>query len=132
MPVLKWIDMDKGQLEYYSERPSVSFPAALIGLQITRTHKLSHNRQRCDVLVTVRLAMDFTGNTSHTVPKVARDQSLAYLDITDSIYDTLQGWHEDLFNPLERQALREERRPDGYKVIAIPFTTSFIQDVTHP
>ena len=124
---ISWVDLDKGQLEFYETRPSVQFPAVLIGMQITRTHKISNTRQRCDLLITLRLAVDYHGNTSQITPDVARAESMRYLDLSDQLYSRLHGWGSELFNPLERQALREERRADGYKVVAIPFTTTYIQ-----
>lgn len=125
---LKWIDLDKGQLELYETRPPVSFPCALIGMQITRTHKISHLRQRCDLMVTIRLSFDFNGNTSQITPVAARKQNLQYFSLADEVFNKLHGWGQKAFNEMERQALREERRPDGLKVISIPFMTSFVQD----
>lgn len=125
---IKWIDLDKGQLDYIEHRAPVHFPCVLIGMQITRTRKISNLRQQCDLMVTIRLAVDFAGNTSQITPGPVRQDSLEYLALGDLIYDQLQGWGTDLFNPMERQSLREERRNDGIKVISIPFTTSFIQD----
>jgi hypothetical protein len=132
LSALKWIDLDKGQLDRFDMRPSLSFPCALIGVQITRTHKLSHQRQRCDALVTVRLAVNFSGNTSAITPGVARRQALDYFDLADLVYMRLHGWGTSAFNELERQAVREERRTDGIKVVSIPFTTSFVQDTKPP
>lgn len=123
VPELKWIDLEKGQMNY--PRPPVVFPAALIGISLPKTEDLNHTKQVCDAYVTVKICFDFTGNTSISTPEVNRLESLAYFDLAEKVYAKLQGWSTGEFNPLSRFNLAEELRPDGYKVIKISFRTSF-------
>jgi len=123
---LNWIDMDKGQLDYYETRPSVQFPCALISVQLPKCDDIGAKKQNCQALITVRLAFDFTGNTSAATPAAERAKSLAYLNLCEAVYKKLQGWKDAGFNALSRQSYREEKRTDHYKVGYMPFTTSFI------
>ena len=123
IPSLKWVDEDKGQMNFAS--PPVSFPCALVDIQLPKTENLNAKIQDCDALITIRLAFDFSGNTSSSTPAIARDKSLAYYDIVEEVYKALQGWGTAEFNPLERKSFVQEKRPDGYKVVAIPFETAY-------
>lgn len=125
VPELRWIDMDKGQLDYF-ERPPVSFPCALISVQLPRTIDLGAKKQKCDGLIVIRMGFDFSGNTSHVTPEAALEKSLAYFDLVEKVYGALQGYGESSYNTLSRQSLREEKRPDMIKVVNIPFSTSFV------
>jgi hypothetical protein len=135
IPELAWVDLDKGQLEYYDKRPAVKFPCALIGIQIPRAEDMDNRKtiQQCQALVTIRLAFDYTGNTSGVTPDAELQKSLAYFDLVEKVYTYLQGFRDEKnLNPLSRQNLREERRDDGYKVISIPFSTAFIDRAAIP
>lgn len=120
---LKWIDEDKGQLNF--ERPPVLFPCALIDIELPKTENLNTSIQDCDMIITVQLAFDFGGNTSSITPVSARNSSLAYYDTVEEVTKALQGFATPNFNPLERKRFYQVKRPDGYKVVAIPFASEF-------
>lgn len=126
IPSLKWIDEEKGQLNF--ERPPVLFPCALVDITLPKTKDMNRKLQECDVIITVRLAFDFAGNTSNETPDEARDKSLEYYDIVEEVYQLLHGWTDGRFNPLSRAGFYPEKRPDGYKVVAMPFVTQFLDD----
>lgn len=123
---LQWIDEDKGQMNF--ERPPVLFPCALVDIQLPKTTDLNSKIQNCDAIITVRLAFDFHGNTNSKTPAAAREKSLAYYDVVDEVKKALQGWSTAEFNPLSRKSFYQEKRPDAYKVVAIPFATAFRDD----
>ena len=123
VPALKWIDEDKGQLNF--ERPPVQFPCALIDIQLPKTEDLNRKLQQCQAIVTVRLAFDFSGNTSSVTPALEREKSLAYYDVVEDVKNALQGWAGVDFNSLSRKSFYQEKRPDAYKVVAMPFATEF-------
>lgn len=131
IPELKYIDMDKGQLDFF-ERPPVLFPCALISIQLPRTQDLGAKKQKCDAMITIRMGVDFSGNTNSLTPAAELEKSMAYYDLTQKIYNTLQGWHTQEFNTLSRTSLREEKRPDMIKVVNIPFSTSFVDFRANP
>lgn len=123
VPELKWLDLDKGQMNY--ERPTVVFPAALIGLTLPKAEDLNHKKQICEAYITLRICFDFSGNTNMSTPEANRLDALAYFDLVEKIYVNLQGWNTAEFNPLSRVNVSEELRPDGYKVVKITFKTSY-------
>jgi hypothetical protein len=124
---LKYIDLDKGQFEI--DRPPVLFPAALISIQIAKTEEINKKLQSCQLLITIRLGWDFWSDTSSLTPEITLDKSLEYFDLIEKVFDTLQGWQDgQKFNPLSRLATRDERSSFA-KVTAIPFSSSYHQEV---
>ena len=127
-PELKYIDLDKGQLEF--EKPPVVYPCALIGIQLPNIEQLSRYKQRCSALVTIRLATDKVAATASSTPAAQRLEALAYFDLETKVFKALQGFKTaNLHSELERQTVREERRP-GLKVIAVPYSTEYFEDIS--
>jgi len=124
LPEIKYVDLDKGQFE--QERPSVSFPACLISLQVSNTQENNRTNLHKQLMVSFRIGWDFSGNTSSITPEAARLDSLAYFDLIEKLETAFQGWDDGTrrFNYFSQMALREERRPD-IKVISIPWKTSY-------
>lgn len=120
---LKWIDEDKGQLNF--ERPPVLYPAALITLSIPASRNMNRTLQSATLQVAVKLAFDFGGNTNAITPEEARDASLAYYDTVELVYKALQGFSTSEFNALERINFVPLPRPDAKKVMQMTFTSSF-------
>lgn len=124
IPEIKYCDLDKGQME--TEYPSVSFPAALINMQLPRCEDLGAKRQKCQALISIRLCFNFSGNTNSKTPELERQKSFAYFELAEKVYQAFQGFKDENINAFSRQNMREERRPDKYKVVVITFSTSFI------
>jgi len=124
VPELKWIDLEKGQMNF--SRPPIVFPAALIQLQLPKAENLNSTKQECAALITIRLCFDFTGETSNITPEADRLDSLNYFDIKQKVYKALQGWSTTEMNTLKRVNEFDELRPDQYKVSGISFTTSYL------
>lgn len=122
---IRWIDMDKGQLEFYDTRPAVAFPCALIKIEVARTENLGNNVQRCYGRGIVRLAFDYVGETAAKTPQALRAQSLAYFELVEAVYLAVQGKPAGLAK-FDRQSATEENRPDGLKVLNIPFSTIWL------
>ena len=122
---LRWVDMDKGQLEFYETRPAVAFPCALIKVEITKTENLGNNVQRCFGRGTIRIAFDYVGETSAKTPEALRQQSLEYFELLKGVYLAIQGKIGGT-GKFDRQSAAEENRPDGLKVLNMPFTTVWI------
>jgi hypothetical protein len=119
---IKHIDLDKGQMNF--ERPPVVFPAALISLSAS-TQNINNSLQACKGRITVKLCFDFTGNTSTDTPQANLDQSLSFFDVQEEVWNKLQGWATDNFNPLYRIAQVDTPRRDGYKVLEMIFETEW-------
>lgn len=125
VPALRFIDLDKGQLEYYTERPAVAFPCALMNIQISRAENLGGNVQRCFGSGTIRLAFDYQGETAGNTPDAIKAQSLEFFDTVQAVYLAVQG-KQGGNGKFDRQSVKEETRRDGLKVISIPFNTNWI------
>lgn len=123
VPELKWIDLDKGQMNFL--KPPVVFPCALINIQIPRAENMNSKKQACEAAVMIRVCFDFTGHTHSATPDLERAKSLAYFDIKEKVYTTLQGWGTADMNALSRVNEFEEPRPDAYKVTNITFKTAY-------
>jgi len=127
---LKFIDLDKGQLDYYSSgRPNVAFPAALINIELPECIDESDTIQRVRAQAIIRIAFDFTGETSAATPSDVRDTSLNYFETVEAVYKALQGYSDSEVESISRAAVRQEVREDGYKVSQIIFNIWF-DDVT--
>lgn len=125
---IKYIDLDKGQMERYNQRPSVLFPAALIKITLPRCTDITTTVQDCTASITIRLAFDFTGDTSSLTPDDIEEESLAYFDLADEVYVKLQGWGNEEMNELSRRQAIPENRNDGYNVLRLEFSTEFQDD----
>lgn len=124
IPEFKYVDMDKGQFNF--DRPPVSWPACLISIQVTSTQENNRTNLHKQLLVSLRLGWDFSGNTSSITPEADLEQSLAYFDLIEKVELAFQGWDDGTrrFNYFSQMALREEPR-SGIKVVSIPFRTSY-------
>lgn len=122
---LKWTDLDKGQLESQS-RPAVAFPTCLIKIEFPKTENQTRKVQRCNVLITLRVAFDFVGSRAIQTPESVRNQSLEYFDNIQILYEALQGQTCINNQTLERIGMREEDREDQLKVINLYFQTTYI------
>lgn len=123
---IRWVDLDKGQLEYYTTRPAVAFPCSLIKIEITKTETIGNNVQRCNGRITVRLAFDYVGNTAAATPEPIREESLEYFDIAEAVYLVMQGKGNREVGEFNRSMAVEENRPDGLKVLSIVFTSTWL------
>lgn len=132
---LNWIDLDKGQLNVLAndgDRPPVAFPCALLGFQIAPAtdRNEARTRQQVQVIVTVRLAFDFTGNTSDAESAEDLAASLDYWDIVDGAWAALQGWKPEGYSgKFTRTSMREEQRPDKIKVVAVTYSITYEETV---
>lgn len=124
IPTLKWIDLDKGQLDL-TDRPPVAFPCALIEIDLPRCEDLGAKKQHCNASFTIRLGFNVLGETSAVTPGARRDAALNYFDLVDEVYAKLQGYGNTQLSPFSRKRISNERRADGLKVIVMTFETEF-------
>ena len=124
---LKWIDIDEGQLEYYTERPAVAFPCVLIDVSITQCEDLYERAQLCRATVGVRIAQHIpTGRTNSVAAEPVRTTALERYQLVEKVLESLQSWGT-AFNPLSRTSQKKENRKDGLFVVRIDFQTQFKQ-----
>lgn len=126
VPAIKYADLDKGQLEDYENRPSLQFPCVLIKIEYPRCDTIVGKKQKVQVRLTLRVAFNYIGRTGSNVPTLVMDQSLAYLDTMQDLYDKFQDYYGEGFSKFSRVNLQEEKRNDGLKVMSLPFSTTFV------
>lgn len=88
---LQFIDLDKGQLDYYENRPRVAYPCALFDFD-TASETITENIQRVTGLLTVRLAFDYSGETAGNTSDAILKESLNYFDVVDAVRSKLHGF----------------------------------------
>jgi hypothetical protein len=116
-PELAWIDIDLGQADNQRERPGVAFPCALVDVALNNCEDLYGAAQLCRASVRVRVIQN---------PPVNRTpEGLERYGLVNSVYDALQGYGTDYFNPLTRKSQQRESRSDGLFIVRIEFATEF-------
>ncbi len=118
---IRWIDLDKGQIDFYETRPSISFPAILVKMDMPSIRTVGLNLQQATLRISLRVAFDFAAlQSSGMASPEARRQSLEYFDTMERIFLAVQTKTNTGF-AFKRTALREETREDGLKVSTIDF-----------
>jgi hypothetical protein len=131
---LKWIDLDRGQLDYSAgDRPPVAFPAVLIGIALPRCETLYGKVQHCQATVTVRIAQNPpVSRTAAGAPADVRENALQCYDLIERIHAVLQDFGTPAFNELSRIRQKKETRADGLFVYEIEYATEFRNDPDEP
>lgn len=125
---LKWIDKDKGQLDYYETRPALNFPAALIAFNSTINDTLKTGVYRLKATITVRVAFAYVGEMAALTPSQIRNQSLQYYDTTELISDAISDEPSTNGYRFQLQSITEESRQDGLTVVRLQFTTFYLRE----
>ncbi|MBX6361263.1 MAG: hypothetical protein IRZ03_14425 [Acidobacterium ailaaui] len=118
---LKYIDLDKGQIDYFELRPAVAFPAALVSIDFANCEDETDTTQRVQAQILIRLAFDYTGETSAATQATLRDQALDFYELIDQIYAAIQGYSDEEIDHVSRTAVRMENRQDQLRVAQIYF-----------
>ncbi|OJV19879.1 MAG: hypothetical protein BGO30_07320 [Bacteroidetes bacterium 41-46] len=119
---IAWIDQDTGQLEYYTLRPGLDFPAALIDVSYTDCQNNGAGQeQRCTVEINVRLVFEVWSEANMAAPESVRDLALSFYDIIDKVRLALHARKIATGEVLYRTSVRPERREDGLKVFNMSF-----------
>lgn len=128
---LKWIDLDTGQLERAPvlkpelERAPLSFPCALVVINISRAENITDTDQDCEARIVVRLAFNQEMRSSAAAPSHIAPVALKPYDIIADVYAALQGWGTANFDPLSRISQQKENSRNGLFIYRIEFETEF-------
>ncbi len=122
---IRWVDLDKGQLNKYDTRPSIDFPAVLLKVEYPNTTKLSGPLQQCNAIVTATVVFDFMDDTSSITEEQTLMQSLECYDIADEVHKLVQGAMDVnvIRTPLDRLSVRDPNRPDKIKTLIYTYGT---------
>lgn len=128
VPELRWIDDQKGQMQF--DRPPVNFPAALIEISLPETQNITTKIQNCNAIIVIDFCFDYTGKMSSSAfNKVDREKSMNYWKIVGKATKVLQGFETEIFNQLERIHLNDPLKRAGYKVVSVGFKTTFRENL---
>lgn len=125
-PGIRYIEQDLAQLDVYETRPAISFPGLLIDYASTVYEQKQNKAQWGQMNIAMRLAFDQWGSSSSLAPEDARIKALAYYEIENKIYLSLQDFTAGglLMLPLKRVSASTEKRTD-FRVRIIVFRATY-------
>jgi len=142
VPEVLHIDHDLGQLEGYTHRPEIAFPAVLIDLPDWQTDDLGDNAQQAEGDVIIKLGFAQHLQSSSHFSETHIKEALTYYELEQKIHTALQGWSvavensegdptDDMGN-LSRRGRRSENRPMGIRVCVVRYRLAFEDDSAMP
>ena len=124
-----WVDLDDGVIDKAGgDRPAVSFPAALVSIDLPNCKDVADDgeHQVCKARVIVRIAQNpLASRTSSEAKAGIRESALERYDLIEEIIAALQGWGTEHFNSLSRVKQAKENRTDGLFVYGVEFESAF-------
>lgn len=129
LPSIRWIDLEKGQLNNYDTRPDIDFPAVLLKVEYPSTTKVTGKTQQCSAIITATVVFDFMDDTSNITNDETLAKSLEVYDIADEVHQRIQGAMDvDVIRtPLDRISTRDPNRPDKIKTLVYMYSTKVIE-----
>lgn len=124
LPDIDWVDQNIGQLDVET-RPQVSFPCALISIDLPKCEELGGKLQKCSTQIGVRLGFNYYGTTSAKSPTAVRNRALDYYRIIREVYKALQGYSQPGLSRFKRISQIEFARPDQIKILDMTFYCEF-------
>src|ERR1035437_163183 len=118
---LKFVDLQKGQMQTQKQNYPVPLPALLIELGDFRFSNLGESAQIGDGIVSAYLYVDSGSDTFKGSER--ENESLAILDKFDDIYQTFEGFKIDKVTPLNRLTEYKPQYGDKYILFRVDFTT---------
>lgn len=123
---LKWIDQDLGQLEFYTTRPAVDFPCALIDIDDSDYSNEGENSQIGEGILLVRLGLTAYTSANNLTPTIYKEKAINYYNLEHQVNKALHGWCDSrFFSPLTRVKATKEKREDNLRVRVLRYTFAF-------
>lgn len=125
VPELNWIDLDRGQIDYYHINPPMEYPGVLIDVALSQCESIYQNTQQSMASVTLRIVQNPYASESGSMPtpEQAHNRSMQCYDLIDKVYQALQGVEIGELSPLSRFGQYKETRDDELFVYRIEFRT---------
>jgi hypothetical protein len=127
---IRFISQDLGQLEFYDNKPNVSFPCVLIDVGELNFEEGLHNLQIATATITLRLALTTYSDVSSLTTAEVRGKGLEYYELEHRLCNLLHNWRpeHDEIGAIIRTATATEKRDDNIRVRQITFSTSLQYD----
>ncbi len=124
---LKFIEQDLAQLQ--QERPPVSFPCALIKINVSGTDDFDSLYQRKDLSFEITLVFKYFGESNSLAPVEQREKALEFHSVVEKVYRALQGYEDVDFEPFSLKTTSDVNLARGLKTIVHRFETSYREDI---
>ena len=126
VPEIRFISQDLGQLEFYDDKPPVSYPCVLIDVGELAYENMGQNMQIATASVTLRLALASYSDVSNLPNAQVRNKALEFYDIENKLSTLLHNWQpaNEFLGAMYRTATSTEKRDDNIRVRNIVFATS--------
>ena len=121
--LIKHIDEDWGQLDFYTDNPPVKFPCVLLEIQQIPWSNEGNKVQDGIMNISVTVADIKMSNTSYNAPGAQKTKAAAIWTILENINKALHGWRPVIttgtplpdFKSLTRISTRKIKRDDGIR-----------------
>lgn len=123
---LSYVGEDWGQLDYYKDRPPVTFPCALIDTGGAKYSNRSRGSQDGEGVLLIRYADFQATRVSATAPDNTRGFEI--IDNLSEIHKAVQGLTGELFSGLTRVRVSKVRRDDGIREFEIEYRFGFVDN----
>lgn len=128
IPGVRWIDLDRGQIDDPENHYTIDFPAILISFGDIPWGSIMEKVNHGECEITLRIAYKPYNDSSNHTPETIRDQALTELGIRQSLNATLQGFAGSNFNELQHVGTSQEPREDGMLVFAETYKTLLVDN----
>ena len=119
---LKFVDLQKGQMQFPKQNYPVPLPALLIEISDVRFSNLSEFNQLGDGIISFYLYVDSGYDTFKGATR--EDASLDILDKFDDLYQTFEGFPVANLTPLNRSNEYKPQYGEKFILFRVDFTTS--------
>lgn len=125
MPILQYIDLQKGQMARKDQNYPIPVPACLIEIKPTRWSSTGGG-QLGQTTVSLYLYMD---SVTDTFDNAESESSVEILDNLDTLYEVVQGLYGQYFNPLNRVSDAVVEYRDRTVCFRTDFETVLLQSI---
>lgn len=127
VPEIRYIDQDLGQLDFYQERPAVSWPCVLLDVGDFTFSNYGNLSQSGEGQIVIRLGFTPFSSANSKAPDLVKFKALKFYDIEHKLVNALHGWTPDTgdYGNLIRVSATTEKREDPFRVREIRFKLAF-------
>lgn len=116
LPELKWIDLDRGQIDQPNDHYTVAFPAVFISFNDIPWDGIGQKLYAGNCTISFRLAFQSYNDSNNNTPESVREAALLELGIRQKLNAVLEGLTGSNFNELKHANTNQEPRDDGLLV----------------
>ncbi len=125
LPELQFVDLQKGQFSNKTKNHPIPLPAILIEFKPVNWSNTTGG-QLGDTLISLHYYLDLVTDSFND--SEAENETIEILDNLDALYDEIDGYAGDDFNPLSRITDAITEYKEGYVVYRTDFTTTLFQN----